>query len=220
MLKRTGGRRVCHRAGLGQLALAFVVLQVAYPGRVSAGPSQERIDQLVTAALAQVGVTLYYDSAYTAIPYPNGDVPIERGVCTDVIIRAYRKIGIDLQVEVHNDMKANFSAYPKLWGLSHPDPNIDHRRVPNLAVFFRRKGQALPVSNDPIDYSPGDIVTWQLPTGVPHIGIVSSAIAADKRHQMIHNIGDGAKCEDRLFAFKITGHYRYPKPSRTSAPSQ
>ncbi|HEY4813609.1 MAG TPA: DUF1287 domain-containing protein [Chthoniobacterales bacterium] len=212
MLKRTGGRRVCHRAALGQLAVAFVALQVAYPGRVLAGPSQERIDQLVTAALAQIGVTLYYDSAYTAIPYPNGDVPIERGVCTDVIIRAYRKIGIDLQVEVHNDMKANFSAYPKLWGLSHPDPNIDHRRVPNLAVFFRRKGQALPVSNDPTDYSPGDIVTWQLPTGVPHIGIVSNTIAADKRHQMIHNIGDGAQREDCLFAFKITGHYRYPKP--------
>ncbi len=212
MLKRTRGRRVCHRAGLGQLALALVVLQAAYPGRVSAGPSQERIDQLVTAALAQVGVTLYYDSAYTSIPYPNGDVPIERGVCTDVIIRAYRKIDIDLQVEVHNDMKANFSAYPKLWGLSHPDPNIDHRRVPNLAAFFRRKGQALPVSNDPMDYSPGDIVTWQLPTGVPHIGIVSNTIAADKRHQMIHNIGDGAQSEDCLFAFKITGHYRYPKP--------
>jgi hypothetical protein len=164
------------------------------------------------AALAQVGVTLYYDSAYTAIPYPNGDVPIERGVCTDVIVRAYRKIGIDLQVEVHNDMKANFSAYPKLWGLSHPDPNIDHRRVPNLAVFFRRKGQALQVSKDPTDYSPGDIVTWQLPTGVPHIGIVSDTLAADKRHQMIHNIGAGAQCEDCLFAFKITGHYRYPKP--------
>jgi len=212
MLKRTGGCRVCHRAAFGQLALALVVLQAAYPGRVSAGPSQERIGQLVAAALAQVGVTLYYDSAYTAIPYPNGDVPIERGVCTDVIIRAYRKIGIDLQVEIHNDMKANFSAYPKLWGLSHPDPNIDHRRVPNLAVFFRRKGQALPVSNDPIDYSPGDIVTWQLPTSVPHIGIVSNTIAADKRHQMIHNIGDGAQCEDCLFAFKITGHYRYPKP--------
>jgi uncharacterized protein YijF (DUF1287 family) len=139
------------RTRLTILALLFASL----PETVSAGSAQDRTDQLIAAALAQVGVTLYYDPAYTSIPYPNGDVPIERGVCTDVIVRAYRKIGIDLQVEVHNDMKANFRLYPKLWGLSHPDPNIDHRRVPNLAAFFSRKGQTLPITNDPSDYLPG-----------------------------------------------------------------
>jgi uncharacterized protein YijF (DUF1287 family) len=148
------------------------------------------------------------------VAYPNGDVSLDRGVCTDVLIRAYREIGIDLQRLVHEDMQANFAKYPKLWGLSHPDTNIDHRRVPNLMVFFARKGQSLPVSQSASDYLPGDIVTWQLPSGVPHIGIVSDTLAEGARYQMIHNIGAGTQCEDCLFAFKIKGHYRYPASGR------
>lgn len=187
------------------LVLLLVAVQAT-----PANSSQDQIGLLIAAARAQIGVTKYYDPAYTVIAYPNGDVPIERGVCTDVLVRAYRAIGIDLQCLVHEDMKKNFAKYPKLWSLSHPDPNIDHRRVPNLVVFFARKGQTLPVSQSPSDYLPGDIVTWQLPSGVPHIGLVSDTLAESVRYKMIHNIGAGAQCEDCLFEFKITGHYRYP----------
>jgi uncharacterized protein len=192
-----------------RVAVLLVVVQAAV-----ADSSQDQTGKLIAAARAQIGVTKYYDSAYTVIAYPNGDVPIERGVCTDVLIRAYRDIGIDLQRLVHEDMRDNFAKYPKLWGLSHPDPNIDHRRVPNLMVFFARKGQTLPVSQSGSDYRPGDIVTWQLPSGVPHIGLVSDTPADGERYQMIHNIGAGTQCEDCLFEFKVTGHYRYPVSGR------
>jgi uncharacterized protein len=166
------------------------------------------VDVVITGAKAQVGRTRGYDSSYRSIPYPNGDVPQEAGVCTDVIIRAFRKAGIDLQQLVHEDMKANFAAYPKQWGLRRPDPNIDHRRVPNLQTFFRRKGRALPVTRNGADYLPGDVVTWNLTSGVPHIGLVSD-VRKGGRYLVVHNIGSGAQMEDVLFAYKLTGHYRW-----------
>jgi uncharacterized protein YijF (DUF1287 family) len=164
--------------------------------------------RIIQGAYAQVGVTLRYDPSYVSIPFPSGDVPIDRGVCTDVIIRAYRSIGVDLQLLVNQDMRKAFTAYPRKWGLSRPDPNIDHRRVDNLAVFFGRHGQSLPISKEASDYRPGDIVTLRLPDGRPHIGLVSDR-SADGRPLLVHNIGAGAQVEDVLFAFTITGHYRY-----------
>lgn len=153
-----------------------------------------------------------YDPSYFSLDYPNGDVPANKGVCTDVIIRAYRKLGIDLQKEVHEDMRANFSKYPKNWGLNSPDKNIDHRRVPNLMTFFERYGQVLPITRGFNDYQPGDIVCWNLGGGITHIGIVSNKKASDgQRPLIIHNIGSGQILEDMLFDFKIIGHYRYRK---------
>ncbi len=151
-----------------------------------------------------------YDPSYFSIPYPNGDVPAGKGVCTDVIIRAYRKLNIDLQRLVHEDMKANFSKYPARWGLKKPDRNIDHRRVPNLMTFFTRHGTSLPLSKKSEDYKPGDIVTWDLSAGVPHIGIVINKKSEDGlRNLIVHNIGAGQEISDCLFQFNITGHYRY-----------
>lgn len=164
---------------------------------------------LVQAARAQIGVTLHYDSRYAKMAYPGGDVPADRGVCTDVAIRAYRHLGLDLQVLVHQDMLRAWNAYPKNWRLKGTDSNIDHRRVPNLAVFFARHGQTLPTSADPGLYHAGDIVTWRLPSGVPHIGIVSDRRTATGVPLMIHNIGYGTKEEDVLLMFTITGHYSY-----------
>jgi len=158
---------------------------------------------MIAGAKSQVGKTRGYDPAYRSIAYPNGDVPLETGVCSDVVIRAFRRAGIDLQVLVHEDMKRNFDAYPRNWNLRAPDTNIDHRRVPNLATFFRRKGKAVTG-----DYKPGDIVTWKLSSGVPHIGIVSDVRRGD-RYLMVHNIGGGAQIEDVLFAYEVTGHYRW-----------
>ena len=153
-----------------------------------------------------------YDPAYFSIDYPNGDIPSDRGVCTDVIIRAYRKLGIDLQKEVHEDMKANFNKYPTTWGLTKPDKNIDHRRVPNLMVFFARKGTQKPITTNAKDYQPGDIVCWNLGGAVTHIGIVANQKSSDQqRHLIIHNIGRGQVMEDCLFNFKIIGHYRFEK---------
>jgi uncharacterized protein YijF (DUF1287 family) len=164
---------------------------------------------LVAAARAQVGVTLVYDSSYRQIAYPMGDVPIERGVCSDVVIRAFRTVGVDLQQELHRDMKRHFAAYPNNWGLARPDRNIDHRRVPNLATWFARQGYALPVSGDAASYQPGDIVAWVLSGGQPHIGVVSDRRSDDgARPLVIHNIGLGAREEDALFAYRITGHFR------------
>lgn len=172
--------------------------------------AQPAASRVVEGAKRQVGKTLSYDPAYRRIAYPGGDVPLETGVCTDVVIRAYRHAGIDLQVLVHEDMKANFSAYPRNWGLRKPDTNIDHRRVLNLATFFRRKGASLPVTDRAADYKPGDIVTWRLPSGVPHIGIVSDVKRPFlTRYLVVHNIGNGAQLEDVLFAYRVTGHYRY-----------
>lgn len=174
--------------------------------------SKATASQLVQAALSLENPSVQYDGGYRQIKYPLGDVPKNIGVCSDVIIRAYRLIGIDLQQLVHEDMKASFKSYPTLWGLSAPDKNIDHRRVPNLQVFFQRHGQILKVSDDPEDYKPGDIVTWNLKDkgSLPHIGIVTDRYSfGTKRPLVMHNIGDGQVIEDILFEYKITGHYRY-----------
>ncbi len=167
--------------------------------------------RLVAGGEGQIGQTVRYDPAYERIAYPSGDVPIERGVCTDVVIRAYRSgLGADLQRLVHEDMRRNFAAYPALWGLKKPDPNIDHRRVPNLQAFFRRAKASLPVSDDPRDYLPGDVVSQKLSNGLAHIVLVTHRASADgKRPMVVHNIGAGARLEDVLFAFTITGHYRF-----------
>ncbi|QND51127.1 DUF1287 domain-containing protein [Phyllobacterium sp. 628] len=167
--------------------------------------------QLIAAAESQIGQTIVYDPAYVRLKYPMGDVPPDRGVCTDVIIRAYRQSAkLDLQERVHRDMKAAFTDYPKAWGSKQPDTNIDHRRVPNLAAFFRRANASLPVSSDAKDYHPGDLVTQMLPDNLPHIAVVTHRSNEDgSRPLLVHNIGSGTKLEDRLFEFKITGHYRY-----------
>lgn len=166
--------------------------------------------RLADSALTLTRQHVTYDAAYRVIPYPNGDVPDDKGVCTDVVIRAYRKLGIDLQKEVHEDMKANFGLYPKNWGLSTTDKNIDHRRVPNLMTFFSRKGSTKKITDNPSDYVPGDIVCWNLGGGITHIGIVSNKRSTDnKRFKIIHNIGAGQVLEDCLFDFKIIGHYSY-----------
>lgn len=172
--------------------------------------AQPALSKVLAGAKRQVGVTRGYDSRYRSIPYPGGDVPLEAGVCTDVIIRAYRNAGTDLQRLVHEDMKAHFSAYPKNWGLRRPDPNIDHRRVPNLATFFKRQGGKLAVTRRGADYRPGDVITWRLSSGVPHIGLVSDVPSrGTDRFLVVHNIGFGAQIEDVLFDYEITGHYRY-----------
>lgn len=168
--------------------------------------------ELVEAALERTQFSVRYDGRYLRIPYPMGDVPADIGVCTDVVIRSYRKLGIDLQQRVHEDMLVAFSAYPsqRIWGLNRPDSNIDHRRVPNLQVFFKRHGQVIAVSGDGKDYQAGDIVTWMLPGNLPHIGIVVSQRSADgQRPLVVHNIGRGPKLQDMLFDYPITGHYRY-----------
>lgn len=165
--------------------------------------------ELVAAARAQVGVTLAYDPSYQRIAYPMGDVPLERGVCSDVVIRAFRAVGIDLQQEMHGDMKRSIAAYPRQWGLAAPDTNIDHRRVPNLVTWFTRHGHALPVASDAAGYLPGDVVAWNLVSGRPHIGIVSDRRTDDgARPLVIHNIGWGAQEEDVLFDYRVTGHFR------------
>ncbi|MBN3860531.1 DUF1287 domain-containing protein [Neisseriaceae bacterium PsAf] len=157
-------------------------------------------------------VSVKYVPDYVEISYPNGDVPQNTGVCTDVIIRAYRQIGIDLQQKVHEDIKANFNDYPsqRIWGLNQPDTNIDHRRVPNLEIFFARNGTLKPITLDSKDYTPGDIVSWRLHNGLPHIGIVVHQKSQDgKRYLIKHNIGYGQVIEDVLFKWKINGHYQY-----------
>lgn len=169
-------------------------------------------DKLSDAAISLTMQKVTYDPSYFVIAYPNGDVPSGKGVCTDVVIRAYRKLGIDLQKEVHEDIKANFSKYPRKWGLSKPDRNIDHRRVPNLMVFFRRHGQELQVTKEAKDYHPGEIVCWDLGGGITHIGILVNKKSTDgERDLIVHNIGAGQVMEDCLFRFKIIGHYQYWK---------
>ena len=152
---------------------------------------------------------IHTDGAYQRIDYPMGDVSAGRGVCTDVVIRAYRSLGIDLQVKVHEDMRAHFARYPKLWGLTRTDRNIDHRRVPNLETYFTRQGAALPVSRDAAAYRPGDMVTWRLPGNLPHIGIVSDRASPEGTPLILHNIGAGSVEDDILFAYPITAHFRY-----------
>lgn len=167
-------------------------------------------DDFVKAARAQIGKTIRYDPAYRVLSYPNGDVPIASGVCSDVVIRALRdSAGIDLQKGLHEDMLAHFSLYPKQWKLKKPDKNIDHRRVLNLQTYFRRKGYEIPLSDKPEDFKPGDLVTATIPPHLPHIMVVSDRLAISSgRPLVIHNIGQGVREEDRLFEFKLTGHYR------------
>lgn len=161
------------------------------------------------AAIALTKDRVYYDATYYRISYPNGDVPADRGVCTDVVIRAYRKLGIDLQQLVHEDMKKNFAVYPRNWGLSRTDKNIDHRRVPNLQTFFSRKGKKLVITKKQEDYLPGDLVTWDIGGNTPHIGIVIDKRSSDNIPLIVHNIGGGQEISDCLFKYKITGHYRF-----------
>lgn len=163
---------------------------------------------LVIAARRQIGVTTRYDPAYVRLPYPNGDVPQDRGVCTDVVIRALRTEGLDLQRSVHEDMRTNFAKYPQKWGLRGPDRNIDHRRVPNLQTWFARQGWSRTPTRNASDYRAGDLVTWMLPGNLPHIGIVGDRTSLTGTPLIVHNIGRGTREEDILFAYPITGHYR------------
>ena len=184
----------------------------AWVSRRSAGVLAANAD-IVAAARSQVGVTVHYDPAYRALAYPGGDVPAERGVCTDVIVRALRTArAIDLQRQVHEDMKANWDAYPHpwRWRLSKPDTNIDHRRVPNLMTFFKRAGRSAPLTRAAADYLPGDIVAWDLGRGILHIGIVSDRASAGGTPFVVHNIGAGTREEDILFRYAVIGHYRLP----------
>lgn len=168
-------------------------------------------EKLAAAAISIVDPTIVYTPNYVSIKYPNGDVPAKTGVCTDVVIRTYRKLGIDLQKEVHEDMKANFSKYPTKWGLKKTDTNIDHRRVPNLETFFSRKGQKLSVSQNPDDYKTGDMVTWMINGKLPHIGIITNKKSPDGNPMIVHNVGGGQVLEDCLFSYEIVGHYKYEK---------
>jgi len=188
--------------------LVLVAVSLA-PATVSYG--QKTFGQrLSDSTLTLLQQKVYYDASYFRIDYPNGDVPADRGVCTDVVIRAFRKMGIDLQKKVHEDMRNNFHRYPKNWGLTKPDKNIDHRRVPNLITFFSRYGKTLPTSNFAKDYTPGDIVTWDLGGGVGHIGIVVNRKSDDgERYLIVHNIGGGQVLADCLFSYTITGHFQF-----------
>lgn len=187
---------------------AFFILVILFCNLI-VGQEVQNIT-LSDAALALTKQQVKYDPSYFSISYPNGDVPNSKGVCTDVIIRAYRMLGIDLQKELQEDMKANFNKYPKIWGLTSTDKNIDHRRVPNLMKFFERHGRIKVKSTNSSEYLPGDIVCWNLSGGITHIGIVINKKSNDgKRNLIVHNIGAGQVIEDCLFDFKIIGHYRY-----------
>lgn len=185
----------------------------------AAGASAETIgDRIAAAAQSQTRVTRSYDPAYTTLAYPGGDVPADRGVCTDVVIRALRAVGYDLQSRVHEDMRAHFGAYPRRWGARRPDPNIDHRRVPNLETFFTRKGVRLSPSQSYADFEPGDVVSWNLKSDgdyVGHIGVVAARRTRDGRPLIVHNIGAGARTEDVLFKWTMTGRFR---PARLAEP--
>ena len=201
-----------------QRALLLSVLALTCAAQSSDPRSAAKDDfrkRLVAAALERTHHTVRYDPAYVRIAYPGGDVPASTGVCTDEVIRSYRALGIDLQKEVHEDMASNFSAYPRKWNwlLAKPDANIDHRRVPNLMVFFHRNGESLPVSTRAEDYQPGELVTWDLGGGLPHIGLVVDRKGPSGRFEVVHNIGQGPQMEDVLFNWRITGHYRYYGPN-------
>ncbi len=189
--------------GYSCIILVFLCLKASFAQNVVQNTSLE------SAALSLTAEKVIYDPSYFSIPYPNGDIPKGKGVCTDVVIRAYRKIGIDLQKNVHEDMKAHFNAYPNIWGLKATDTNIDHRRVPNLMTYFKRQGAEQPITQNAKDYIPGDVVCWNLGGAVTHIGIVANKTSSDaKRYLIVHNIGNGQVLEDCLFNFKIIGHYR------------
>ena len=192
----------------GPVCFAVLLGYMAFPAPAR-GDNQSFATKLVSAALARTKAAVRYDPAYVSIPYPNGDVPADTGVCTDVVIRSYRALGFDLQKLVHEDMKANFAAYPRDWGLSRTDTNIDHRRVPNLRTYFKRRGGSLPVTQNPADYQAGDLITCTVAGRLPHIAIVVPSPDGGERPWIVHNIGAGPKLEDRLFEFPLTGHYRY-----------
>lgn len=202
------------------LGLVLTGLGFARPALTQSNASAEArrrefTQRLVAAAIERTHHVVRYDPAYVRIPYPGGDVPADSGVCTDEIIRSYRSVGVDLQKEVHEDMVQNFDLYPRKWRWlsGGPDSNIDHRRVPNLMVFFARKGEALSVSDRAESYAPGEIVTWDLGGSVPHAGLVVDQKSQQSgRHMIVHNIGQGPHMEDVLFNWKITGHYRYFGP--------
>ena len=178
--------------------------------RMLAANSSPNLKLVIDGAVDQIGKTTSYDPSYQKLDYPNGDVPIETGVCSDVIIRAFRKASVDLQKDVHEDMKSSFAAYPTRWGLKSPDANIDHRRVPNLETYFARRGKSQLITNRSDDFLPGDLVTWDMGTGQDHIGMVSNVwYKPSQRYLIVHNIGAGTRMEDVMFAWKITGHYRY-----------
>jgi uncharacterized protein len=191
---------------LGAVSMARAFLMISLLAVASGAQVVATAVKLAQAAEAQVGVTTEYDPAYRKLAYPGGDVPRDRGVCTDVVIRAFRTIGMDLQKAVHEDMRANFKRYPQSWGLRGPDRNIDHRRVPNLMMFFKRKGKSVPL-NGP--YQVGDVVAWRLPGGLLHIGVVARTRARSGRPLVVHNIGRGAQTEDVLDAYQKIGHYRW-----------
>lgn len=190
---------------VGRAVLVWLCLCLALPAWAQSIQSEP----LISAARQQIGVTLSYDPVYRQLAYPGGDVPLATGVCTDVLIRALRVQGLDLQQAVHEDMRGHFAAYPQNWGLKRPDRNIDHRRVPNLMTWLRRQGLAQPISRQAADYQPGDIVTWDLGRGLTHIGIVSDRRTAQDVPLILHNIGRGTQEEDILFAFTVIGHYRF-----------
>ncbi len=223
--KRTGSTDTAPRRCLSALCLMLIFLAgcqryetrarvtvippptVAQPLPQNAAP---QLKQLLDAAIEQSKVTTGYDPAWVKIAYPNGDVPAETGVCSDVIVRAFRKAGIDLQKEVHEDMALAWAEYPKKWGAKGTDTNIDHRRVLNLMTWFNRQGKSLPITNDRADYLPGDVVAWDLKDGLEHIGILTNLSSeADQHYLIVHNIGAGARVEDVLLTWKIVGHYRY-----------
>lgn len=196
-------------AARAALLLSIMLAPVAAPAEPEAGFGEK----LAAAAEDRLGRGVVYDGAYRRIGYPMGDVPADRGVCTDLVIRAYRALGVDLQRGVHRDMRRAFAAYPKIWGLSRPDPNIDHRRVPNLERYFARAGAALPPSDAPEAYLPGDLVSYRLPGGPPHIAVVSARKGPSGAPMIVHNIGAGPEIDDALFAFEMVGHYRFhPAP--------
>jgi uncharacterized protein YijF (DUF1287 family) len=198
-------------AGALTAGASYLVLTGKRTASAGTVPAEHWAEKLVKAGQSQIGVTLVYDPAYTALDYPNGDVPRAKGVCTDVIVRAYRDgLGIDPQRLVHEDMKSAFAAYPQKWGLASPDSNIDHRRVPNLQTFFKRCKAELPVTVNGMDYKPGDIVTQMLPGNKTHIVLVSNLLNPQATRPLaIHNIGWGTRIEDVLFAYQVTGHYRF-----------
>lgn len=193
--------------------ILFVALSASAQTLTNRFTREQFSRKLVAAAVERTHHRVRYVSDYVAIAYPGGDVPAETGVCTDEIIRIYRAVGIDLQKQVHEDMVGSFNSYPHRW-LSHPDPNIDHRRVPNLMTFFTRNGETLPATTRSQDYSLGDIIAWNLGNGVTHIGLVVDQKSDTGRYMVVHNIGRGPQMEDVLFDWKVIGHYRYYGPTR------
>lgn len=187
----------------------LLVLPSLQPAQAQPPSNESRLTALIAAAVEQSGVTTSYDPAYVKLTYPNGDVPRTTGVCSDVLIRAFRKIGLDLQKAIHEDMVRHFQKYPKAWGLRKPDANIDHRRVLNLMCFFQRKGWEIPISTRQQDNLPGDIVAWRLDNNLPHIGLMIDRVAPlSGNHLICHNIGQGVQVEDVVFTWKIIGHFR------------